>query len=673
MTPGQPRTGDPVLEASRELTRMELGDSLAEFKPVNILDGWFRHAFVHASIGMALIDLEGRYRAVNDELCRLLGRAPTDLIGHLTAEMLHPDDVSASTDALADILGAATDGLSAHRREKRYLRPDGEVVHAIRLARLVRDADGRPAFIYAQIVDVTDRQARYNGLAALGEQALSERTDTDVGTQAVTLVSSLLALEQLDAVAALKHEEPVWSGLSDEDRSFVRSVRHVVDAAQARVHAEDQSWRLAMLDNLTGLANRALLSERLEMALARISSGRDCVCVLMLDIDGFKRINDSLGHVQGDVLLRAVAHRLTAALRPEDTIARLGGDEFAVLLARLGGRDEAEAVAGRLLDALKAPFSSGGRSVHLSASVGIAEARSRSVGVEELLADADLAMYEAKTAGKSRFTVFEPNFRKAASGRLALEEDLRHAVEGGLFRLDFQPVVDLATGSWAGTEALIRWPHPTRGLVPPLDFITLAEETGLIVPLGRWVLDTALEHRNSWSGLVPAGLEFSLAVNVSVRQLVEPDFVHHVATAITDSGLPPASVTLEMTESVFMDDGRANARVLSKLHDLGLKIAIDDFGTGYSSLSYLRRFPIDVIKVDRSFVAGLLESREDRAVTKAMIELAHSLDLDLIAEGIETAEQLALLRELGCRLGQGYLLHRPMAVDAIVERYPASR
>jgi diguanylate cyclase (GGDEF)-like protein/PAS domain S-box-containing protein len=622
---------------------------------------------------MALIDLDGRYRAVNDELCRLLGRSAQDLIGHATAESHHPDDGPTAHEAIAEIVAGEAAGHAPHRREKRYLRPNGEIVHAIRLARLVTGANGRPAFIYAQIVDVTDRQARYTGLAALGEHALSERRDVDLGHQAIELVSSLLELEPAEATSALKHEEPLWTTLSNEDKGFVRSVRHVVDAANARLNAEDQSWRLAMLDSLTGLANRALLSERLEMALARISSGRDCVCVLMLDIDGFKRINDSLGHVQGDVLLRAVAHRLTAALRPEDTIARLGGDEFAVLLSRLAGRDEAEAVAQRLLDALKAPFSSGGRAVHVSASVGIAEARSRAVGVEELLADADLAMYEAKTAGKSRFTVFEPNFRKAASGRLALEEDLRHAVEGGLFRVDFQPVVDLVSGSWAGTEALIRWPHPTRGLVPPLDFITLAEETGLIVPLGRWVLDTALAHRVSWAALVPPNIEFSLAVNVSVRQLVEPDFVEHVRRAIADSGLAPSSVTLEMTESVFMDDGRANARVLSRLHDLGLRIAIDDFGTGYSSLSYLRRFPIDVIKVDRSFVAGLLESRQDRAVTKAMIDLAQSLDLDLIAEGIETTDQLELLRELGCRLGQGYLLDRPMTVDAVAARYPASR
>jgi diguanylate cyclase (GGDEF)-like protein/PAS domain S-box-containing protein len=670
MTLGAPRTGKPVNDA---LARMELAYPDSSFEPVNILDGWFRHAFVHASIGMALVDLEGNYRAVNDELCRLLGRRADELIGHPTTESQHPDDGAASRGALADIISDLTPGTVPHRREKRYVRPDGGVIHAIRLARLVTGSDGTPAFVYAQVVDVTDRQARYSGLAALGEHALSELPEVDLGQEAIALVASLLALPPAQAASVLRHEEPVWTTLSSEDRGFVRSVRHVVDAARARLHAEDQSWRLAMLDGLTGLANRALLCEQLEVALARISSGRDCVCVLMLDIDGFKRINDSLGHAQGDQLLRAVADRLKATLRPDDTIARLGGDQFAVLLSGLAGRDEAEAVAQRLLDALRSPFNSSGRAVHVSASVGVAEARSRSVGVEELLADADLAMYEAKTSGKSRFTVFEPNFRKAASGRLGLEEDLRRAVESGTFRLDFQPVVDLANATWAGTEALIRWPHQTRGLVPPLDFIPLAEETGLIVPLGRWVLDNALSHRVAWSGLVPAGAEFSLAVNVSVRQLIEPDFVEHVRQSIAASGLPPASVTLEMTESVFMDDGKANARVLNRLHDLGLKIAIDDFGTGYSSLSYLRRFPIDVIKVDRSFVGGLLESREDRAVTKAMIDLAHNLDLDLIAEGIETAEQLDLLRDLGCRLGQGYLLHRPMSVDAIAERYPASR
>jgi diguanylate cyclase (GGDEF)-like protein/PAS domain S-box-containing protein len=650
------------------LTRMEDAFDDASF-PVNVLDGWFRHAFVHAAIGMALIDLDGRYRAVNDEVCRLLGRSASELIGHSTAEFAHPDDSTGAHQLIADLMDGT---VGSHRRENRYLRPDGVVVYTIRLARMVFGADGQPAFVYAQLVDVTDRQARYSGLAGLGERAMAGATPTELDDEAAAMVGGLLALETEHALLALCYDEPLWASLSNEDQSFVRSIRYILDAARARLDAEDTTRRLTMLDALTGLANRTLISERLEIALAQISSGRDCVCVLMLDIDGFKRVNDSLGHSQGDALLRTVAQRLTAILRPDDTIARLGGDEFAVLLSGLAGREEAEVVAQRMLDALKAPFNSGGRAVHLTASVGVAEARSRAVGVEELLADADLAMYQAKSSGKGRVKIFEPNFRKEASGRLALEEDLRHAVEGERFHLDFQPVVDLATGRWTGTEALVRWRHPTRGLVPPLDFISIAEETGLVVPLGSWVLENALAHRRSWGPLVPAGAEFSLAVNVSVRQLIEPGFVDHVQRVVHDSELPASSITLEMTESVFMDDGRTNVRVLNKLHELGCKIAIDDFGTGYSSLSYLRRFPIDVIKVDRSFVSGLLASRQDRAVTRAVIDLAHHLDLDLIAEGIETTQQLHLLRELGCRLGQGYLLHRPMSVDSVVEKYPAS-
>ncbi len=651
------------------LTRAQATLSDSAFGTANVVDGWLRDAFVHASIGMALVDLQGRYHAVNDELCRILGRDRADLVGRQTVEVTHPDDDSASLRSIAEIVAGGT---VSQRIEKRYVRPDGSIVHAIRLARVVADADGEPAFIYAQIVDVTDSRGRYAGLATLGEHALARIPDADLRHEAVALVGAMLAFEPASAERVLEREDSLWTTLSQEDQGFAQSVRHVLDAASARSHAEEQASQLAKLDSLTGLANRRLMSERVEVALAQISPGLDCVCVLILDIDSFKRVNDSLGYTHGDALLRDVADRLTAAVRPTDVIARLGGDGFAVLLSGLIDPSEAEDVAQRLLDALKEPFTSAGRSVHLSASVGVAQASSRSVGVEDLLADADLAMYEAKTSGKSRFVLFEPNFRKEASGRLALEEDLRHAVEGGLFRLNFQPVVDLATGKWAGTEALVRWPHPTRGLVPPLDFIPTAEETGLIVPLGRWVLDAALAHRAAWSTLVPADREFSLAINVSVRQLIEPAFVDHVREVIAASGLPPASITLEMTESVFMDEGRTNVRVLNELHDIGLKIAIDDFGTGYSSLSYLRCFPIDIIKVDRSFVSGLLASPQDRAVTRAMIDLAGHLDLDLIAEGIETVEQLDLLRRLGCRLGQGYLLHRPMSVDAIAEKYPTS-
>ena len=625
---------------------------------------WFGEAARNAAIGMALIDLDGRYLEVNDELCRMLGRSAPDLVGRSTVELTHPDDQHRASWSYPELTTAES---GTHRLEKRMLRADGTVVHVIRTVKIVADDDAQPRFLFAQYVDVTARNARFAGLAQLGQRALEDVGVDELMSQACELVATMLGVSAEIAARALGGSSDVLDVLPVDDHGFVRSVANVLDAAHARSRVEDESRRMAMHDTVTGLANRALLSERVDEALGRLVPGREYVCVLMLDLDGFKRVNDSLGHARGDALLRDVAQRLMGALRPSDTIARLGGDEFAVLLAGLVRPDEVEVVAQRLLDALKTPFSAAGRAVHLGASVGVASARSRSVTVASLLADADLAMYEAKRSGKGRYVVFAPTLRKAAAGRLALEEDLRAAVAGGAFALHFQPVVDLVTGRWQGAEALLRWPHPTRGMVPPLEFIPLAEDTGLVVPLGEWVLDNALNQRASWAGLVRDGGAFDIAVNVSVRQLVEPGFVDFVGTAVERSGLPPSSITLEMTESVFLDDSHANIRALEALHDIGVRIALDDFGTGYSSLSYLRRLRIDVLKLDRSFVSGLLGSAQDRAVTRAVIDIANHLDLELVAEGIETSEQLDLLRQLGCRLGQGYLLHRPMPAEVIAD------
>ncbi len=551
------------------------------------------------------------------------------------------------------------------------MRGDGSVVHVIRLLQRLPDSGCRAPALLAYYVDVTQRNARFAGLAELGQYALEEPRSVELDHRARALVAGLLGLEEEQAAAALGGNPEVVELLPIDDQGFVRAVVNVLESASAKSRAESDRRQMAMHDALTGLPNRSLLAEKLDEAVCMLIPGREYLCLLMLDLDGFKRVNDSLGHGRGDALLRDVAQRLTGAVRPSDVVARFGGDEFAILLTGLTIPDEAELVAQRLLDALKVPFSASGRAVHLSASIGIATARSRSVSAGTLMADADLAMYEAKTSGKGRFVAFSPSFRKAAAGRLSLEEDLRAAVEAGSFRLDFQPILDLTSMRWVGAEALLRWPHPTRGLVPPLDFIPLAEDTGLVAPLGRWVLEKALEHRVSWAPLVEQQESFGIAVNVSVRQLVEPGFVDHVRATVEAAALPASAITIEMTESVFMDDSASNVRVLKELHDLGVRLAIDDFGTGYSALSYLRKFPIDILKLDRSFVAGLQHATEDCAVTRAVIDIAHHLNLELVAEGIETAEQLELLRQFGCRLGQGYFLFRPMPADAIVEKYPA--
>ena len=628
---------------------------------------WFHVAGRNAAIGMALVSMDGHYLQVNEALCRMAGRPADDLIGRSTVDVTHPEDRHLSAWSYPEVCASPSD---CHRMEKRFLRPDGTVVQAIRVTKIVRDDAGLPAYMFAQYIDVTQRNARFAGLAELGQRALDHATPDELTAEARGLVSTMLGVSDEIAAGALGAKPDVLAVLPVDDQGFVRSVRNVLDAAHARSRAEDETRRMAMQDSLTGLANRALLSQRIDQALTQVIPGREYVCVLMLDLDGFKRVNDSLGHARGDGLLRDVAQRLMGAVRPTDTIARLGGDEFAVLVTGLGAPEESEVVAQRLLAALKTPFTSGGRAVHLSASVGVTSARSRSVTTANLLADADLAMYEAKMSGKGRYVVFAPTFRKAAAGRLALEEDLRSAVTDGAFELHFQPIVDLVSGRWSHVEALVRWPHPTRGMVPPLDFIPLAEDTGLVVPLGQWVLEKALDHRVSWSPLTAGDEGFGVAVNVSVRQLAEPGFVEFVRSVVDRSGLPPSSITLEVTESVFMDDNQTNIKALEALREIGVRIALDDFGTGYSSLSYLRRFRIDVLKLDRSFVSGLLGSAQDRAVTRAVIDLASHLELELVAEGIETQEQLELLRQLGCRLGQGYLMHKPMPAASVVETYP---
>ncbi len=511
-------------------------------------------------------------------------------------------------------------------------------------------------------------------MAELGRQAMAGTSLDDLRLEACRLVVEVVGVDPDLVAQVLSGRTPVPPDLLAEDRDFVFSALQVLDSQAARARAERESWHLAMHDSLTGLANRTLFAERMSDALVELRPGRDHISLISLDLDGFKRVNDSLGHAKGDDLLRDVAVRIIDAVRPSDVVARLGGDEFAVLLTSLAHPAEADTVAARILTALQAPFSVSGHAVHLSASIGITSAASRAIDADELLADADLAMYAAKAAGRGRAVCFSPKLRKAAVGQLALEEDLRYASTRGLFRLDYQPVVDLETGRFIGGEALIRWPHPTRGLVTPLDFIPLAEDTGLVVPLGAWVLDQACAQLAQWQPLVPRSAEFSVGINVSARQIIEPGFAEAVGAALTRADVDPHRIVLEMTESVFMADDTASMRILSGLREMGIRIAIDDFGTGYSSLAYLRRVPLDILKVDRSFVTNLASNRQDRAITGAVVELARQLDLFVIAEGIETAEQLEALVDLGCTAGQGFLMHRPMApeafTDALMGRLP---
>jgi diguanylate cyclase (GGDEF)-like protein/PAS domain S-box-containing protein len=430
---------------------------------------------------------------------------------------------------------------------------------------------------------------------------------------------------------------------------LVLNTRDIHDAQEL----QDQLLYEAYHDGLTQLASRALFGERLAEALAKVGSGDD-VAILFLDLDGFKEVNDSLGHAAGDQLLVQVAERLRESVRDGDTVARFGGDEFAVLVQSIVARADAGTVARRIVAAIGEPFTIDGRELRVGASIGLASATD-ATDMEQLLRNADLAMYEAKAAGGSGFASYDPHMHDVLVDRLELEADLRLALDRNELVLHYQPTIDLRTGEITGFEALIRWHHPTRGLVSPLDFIGIAEATGLIVPLGRWVMVEACRQAVAW-----APRRLKMAVNVSVRQFDRCDLASVVALVLAETGLPAHQLCLEMTESVLLTDTDENLAQLHRIKELGVTLAMDDFGTGYSSLAYLRRFPMDTLKIDRSFVDRLGGDSKDVALVQTIVNLGRSLGMATVAEGIEDPAQLVVLQEMGCDFAQGYLLSRPM-------------
>jgi diguanylate cyclase (GGDEF)-like protein len=435
--------------------------------------------------------------------------------------------------------------------------------------------------------------------------------------------------------------------------SLERSIRYAIE----RKRTEVQLAHMALHDHLTGLPNRSLFDDRLEHALQRRRDGQRGVAVLFIDVDGFKRINDSLGHSAGDAALREAAVRIRSAVRPHDTVARLGGDEFTVLCEDLDG-DGALSIGGRIVEALARPLAIDDSDVVLRASVGVAVARREDMRPEELLRRSDDAMYQAKARGGGRPQLYAPGGGRHRGGHdLQLESALRHAIPTELVA-HYQPVVAVDGAQLVGAEALARWQHPSRGLIPPADFIAMAEQTGLIVPLGTWMLEQACRECALWDGL-------RVSVNVSGRQVAEGSLVASVTRALEGSGLSPERLQLELTETVLMDDVDGHVAVMRDLKTLGISLALDDFGKGYSSLSYLHRFPIDRIKIDRDFVRGLPDSRADRAIISAVLSFARALDMEVVAEGVETQQHVDALRELGCAYAQGFFFHRPMEAARI--------
>ncbi|WP_235979556.1 bifunctional diguanylate cyclase/phosphodiesterase [Rhabdothermincola sediminis] len=670
----------------------------------------FRALVQNAADSIVVLGSDGTIEYVGGER-QLFGRAAHEVVGHDSVEWVHPDDLP----RLARELGEVASVPGASRQSTfRVLSGEGRWRWA---ETTVTNMTDNPAVggIVANVRDVTDRIEAEQDAQRLIQ--LFEATEDQVG---ITDPNGRLLM--LNAAArnhlGLDPHEPLpevdlhsffppwerhrvdheliptliergsWSGEleiarpgSDETLPVLAQLLAHRDPAgrieyfsavlrdiSERKAFEAQLEHAATHDPLTGLPNRALLLDRLTMALARARRHRTLAAVLFLDLDHFKVINDSHGHSLGDQLLAAIAQRLTAALRPDDTVARFGGDEFVVLCEELRNETQALVVARRILKALEEVFEIGGTEIFVGASIGISYFRAdggSEATSETLLREADAAMYRAKDRGRAQIAVFDETLRSRNLRRLDTETALRRALERDELAVHFQPIVDLASGRVRELEALVRWNHPDRGLLLPTEFIPIAEETGLIIPIGTRVLEESCVQLSRWQQAFPDLQPVSISVNLSGRQLGDPDLPDQLARIMARTGVQPEQIVLEITESVLMDDVEFSHQTLARLKTLRVRLAVDDFGTGYSSLSYLRTFPVDVLKVDRSFVAGLGTEGGDEAIVAAIIRLTHTLGLEAVAEGVETAAQLERLQVLGCDLAQGYHLSRPIPAGEV--------
>ena len=455
-------------------------------------------------------------------------------------------------------------------------------------------------------------------------------------------------------------EERVRSRTARLAEANVRLQREIAERRELESYLTHQAFH----DPLTGLPNRTLFLDRLERALGRAGGDEGGVAVLFMDLDNFKVVNDSLGHEVGDQMLLAVAERLENSMLAGETLARFGGDEFTVLLEDVASRSDAARVAERIREALRSPFVLRGRERFITTSVGIAFGGRGAEHPGAVLRNADLAMYRAKAKGKNRYAVFEPGMGSRAVERLELEGDLHRALEKGEFRLHYEPKVSLGSGQIVALEALIRWEHPERGLLPAGRFVPVAEEIDLIVPIGRWVLMEACRQACRWHDRFRDRAPLKVCVNLSAKQFQHYALVGEVEATLRETGLDPGSLDLEVTESAVMEDADATLATLRGLKGLGVNLAMGDFGTGYSSLSYLKRFPVDFLKVDRSIIEGIGQDPKDEAILSAVVILAHALDEQVVAEGVETEGQLARVREIGCDFAQGYHFARPLTSEA---------
>jgi diguanylate cyclase (GGDEF)-like protein/PAS domain S-box-containing protein len=592
------------------------------------------------------------------------------------AESVEPALSVWPSNAATIAVGAAVGALGAHRARKAQARLQQRVAAEAEARAALRASEAELRALMGALSDaivVVDAEGRYLKVAPSATRHRVHSAHVLVGRRIHDLFPPSEADQFLGYVRhALELGRPVKGvqySLDFDGRlawfeatvspTAERTVVWVARNITARKRLEEQLRREAHHDALTGLPNRARFAVLLAEAFAHAEQAGSQLAALFLDCDRLKVINDSLGHAAGDELLRQLGQRVVAAVRPGDVVARIGGDEFTVLLDPVQGVDEAVQVAERIHAALAPPFEVAGRELFSSASIGIAMGPASYGHPDDVLRDADLAMYRAKGRGRARHQLFYPEMRAGAVRLLALENDLRRALDRDELRVFYQPVVSLDTGRVTGFEALVRWQHPEQGLVPPADFIPIAEETGLVVPIGRWVLSQACHQARAWQLAHPEAPPVWVSVNVSARQLTQLGLARDVREVLEESGLAPEQLKLEITESIISADAAAAVAPLKQLDALGVRLDMDDFGTGHASLSYLHRFPISTVKIDQYFVGRMDVSQECLEIVRTILSLARNLEMDVVAEGVETAAQLELLRELGCRQVQGFLVSRP--------------
>lgn len=707
-------TGVLPVEAS---DRSDPGDAGLIRGALKASEARFRAISEASPLGIFVADAQGRCTYTNAAYQEISGLSFEQTLGTQWSQAIHPDDRQR---VLAE-WGEAMQGVQSFQTEFRFVQRDERVVWT-RVNSAAMGDGLAPSGRVKTVEDITARKTAELALQAAEDELFEERERARVTLNSIgdavlsTDISGKVTYLNLvaEAMTGWSREEALGRPLAEvfsildgrtgeaaanpaqrairenrtvelaADSVLVRrdGVELAIEDSAAPIHNRDgqlagavlvfhdvsesraltrKMAHLAQHDFLTGLPNRVLLTERLTQAIALAKRRRKQVGLVFLDLDYFKHINDSLGHAIGDQVLQRVAERLSAAVRATDTVCRQGGDEFVILLAEIEEPQDAARVAEKLLSAFAVPHLIATHEIHVSLSMGISVYPDDGLDVDEVLQNADTAMYHAKACGRSNYQFFRAEMNARAVRRHFLEGGLRRALKQGEFRLHYQPQIDLASGAMKGAEALIRWHDPTLGVVGPGQFVPIAEECGLIIPIGRWALREACRQVRSWldAGLRPA----PVAVNISAVEFRQKGFLEGVALILDETGLAPAYLELELTESILMQDAEASASVLETLKTMGVKLAIDDFGTGYSSLSYLQRFPIDTLKIDRSFVRDIITDADAATIVSAVIGMGRNLQQRVIAEGVETSEQLTFLRAHQCDEGQGFLFSRPLSAE----------